>query len=269
MPDQTDFDPEAVDAALAKWEQGDCLIEGEHWFVSTALADGEVQTQESQVLGFAVTTQTCDLVRSVSTRPWVEVSPLVEISADRLAQVQKAQMIQFAYLPALAARNWVVDIDRTMTVHKSVVAQWTRTPSFLDHISGRTFSQALARKRSRKAFPDDFVEMIRELQSFVKAKHGKDSPDGRALEDLREIRVTPEPSWSGHDIKLTFWFIWHDWTKIEREVRASTAGRWCSKVRASGRFTSVSHAGVILPDMRADEYVFSDPLDFDYLSDAR
>jgi hypothetical protein len=45
---------------------------------ATASAEG-VDTAESEVFGFMVLTQTCDLVRKSSERPFVEVCPLVEV----------------------------------------------------------------------------------------------------------------------------------------------------------------------------------------------
>jgi hypothetical protein len=66
-----------IDAALAVWRQGDCVL-GDHWFLFRAgpdLADtGESAIDaagacEEPVPGFAVLTQTCDLVRSCADRP--------------------------------------------------------------------------------------------------------------------------------------------------------------------------------------------------------
>jgi hypothetical protein len=69
-----------VDAALKEWSQGDCVL-GEQWFVHRfnaqcpltdisrdALSD-DSDLVESEVLGFAVVTQTCDIVRSCASRP--------------------------------------------------------------------------------------------------------------------------------------------------------------------------------------------------------
>lgn len=42
-----------------------------------------------------------------------------------------------------------------MTVEKSIVAMWIRTPRYTHDADGRAFAQALARKRVRFAFPDE------------------------------------------------------------------------------------------------------------------
>lgn len=79
-----------VDHALKDWRQGDCVV-GERWLVfrtdlerpltpdgAAAAAEG-ADTAESEVFGLMVLTQTCDLVRKSSERPFVEVCPLVEV----------------------------------------------------------------------------------------------------------------------------------------------------------------------------------------------
>jgi hypothetical protein len=266
VPEYLTPEPAQVDALVSLWRQGDFIVGGDCWFAFHDLDEAGVQIMESAVHGLVVTTQTCDIVRNVADRPWIEVSPLVEVTDDELAQIQQGNVIQYAVLPFLIPRRLVVDLDRSMTVHKRVVATWERCASGLDDIAGRLFSQALARKRARKAFPNDFVKLVGKLRDFVKSKHGKDSPDGRALLDLREIRVTAAPNWTAEEVSLRFWFVWNEWTLLDRDSRAATAGRWCAKVVATNRFRSVSHAGVLLCDMRADEYVNSDALDLDYLS---
>src|SRR5882724_5395250 len=45
----------------------------------------------------------------------------------------------------------------------------------------RKFQAALARKRQRVAFPDDFTVLARELQERVAEKHDKKTPEGDAL----------------------------------------------------------------------------------------
>ena len=81
---------EQVDEQLSAWRQGDCVI-GEHWFLfrtnsecpltgnAVAAVTEGAENAETAVRGFAVLTQTCDLVRHCVDRPFVEVSPFVEV----------------------------------------------------------------------------------------------------------------------------------------------------------------------------------------------
>src|SRR5581483_2348009 len=103
-------------------------------------------------------------------------------------------------------------------VEKSVVAQWTRTPGWTSDEQLRAFSQALARKRVRFAFPDDFAALVKPLRDRLAGKHDKDSSEGRALRQLREIRIAASPSWDGDSVSLMFHFV-------RREDTTSFEGR--------------------------------------------
>ena len=76
---------EQVDQRIATWRQGDCVV-GDDWFLfrtnmenpltaagKAAVVEG-AENAETSVRGFAVLTQTCDLVRHCGDRPgWAEV----------------------------------------------------------------------------------------------------------------------------------------------------------------------------------------------------
>jgi hypothetical protein len=209
---------DALDQAIHDWRQGDCVV-GPEWFAyridpaypltpasGDAAADG-VHLAEAEVVGLVVVSQTCDIVRRWGERPYVEMSPLVRVPMERLDEIRKARRPQFAYLPALASDGLVADLDRTMTVEKAVLAGWSRTSGLLTDKERRGFARALARKRNRFPFPDDFNEMVRPLARRLEDKHNKKSPEGDALQALEEIRVRAADSWDSDDVEITFWFI--------------------------------------------------------------
>jgi hypothetical protein len=277
-----------IDAALSKWSQGDCTI-GDHWFVArfdpqrplttaandVAAADADADLTESAVIGFVVITQTCDLVRSCTDRPFLEISPLVEVNAELLAEIKRLKRPNYAYIAGVAdlpsatlrERFLVADIDRVTTVEKAVVAAWERIPGCQSDADTRSLAEALARKRSRFAFPDDFNRFAQKLQKRMQDKHEKSTDEGEALRALREIRVSATPAWDADTVELIFWFIraetddrfqdqeWHEWLDS-----------WLQFLPASGRFSSVDGSVVTLDDMTAKEYVNSDLLDLDRLS---
>jgi hypothetical protein len=220
---------ERIDAALAEWRQGDLAL-GEQWFThiaepafaltpESARADdgwcrywrrwrrGRMPAITSEVGGLVLVTQTCDVVRSCVERPFVEAAPLVEVSEDVLREIERGRRPAYAAIPVVSDQRLVADIDRVMTVEKSVVAIWERTPGYTTDEEVRTFARALARKRARFAFPDDFTRLARKLQDRLHRKHDKDSEEGRALRALREIRVRAAPSWDADQVKIIFWFI--------------------------------------------------------------
>ncbi len=269
-----------IDAAVKSWCQGDYVL-GEHWFVqrcdpqrplteaSENAAEEGIDIAESEVRGFVVVTQTCDIVRSCSSRPFVEVVPLVEVDEQYLYEIQRGRRPQYAFIPGVAEHHLVADLDRVMTVEKAVVAGWERKPGCQSDQEVRTLGQALARKRVRFAFPDDFTEWAGKLQGRLRDKHDKSSPEGEALRSLREIRVRAAPSWNDSKIQLMFWFIRH-----EEQVQFQGTGwdkllqQWLKLIPASGRFQCVEGQVVTLEDITAKDYVESDALDLDHLSRA-
>ena len=266
-----------IDASLREWRQGDLALE-ESWFVhvgdgaapltaAAAEAAGGAQALTSEVLGLVVLTQTCDIVRSCVTRPYVEVAPLARVSEDDLHQVKRGRRPAHATLPALEKDLLVADLDRVMTVEKSIVASWKRTPGFTRDADGRAFAQALARKRVRFAFPDDFTLLAKKLQARLGDKHDKNTDEGRGLRALREIRVCASPSWDAPSTEIFFWFIRDDAdATFEGKSWADLLKDWLKLVPATGRFTSLDGQVATLQEMAAEDYVDSDPLDLDHLS---
>jgi hypothetical protein len=170
-------------------------------------------------------------------------------------------------VPALADRHRVADLDRVMTVEKSIVAAWPRTPGWTTEAEGRDFARALARKHARFAFPDDFTDFVKKLHGRLRDKHDRNSDEGRGLRALREIRVQAIPSWDAQAVELMFWFVRNDAdTSFEGQSWAVLLDAWLKLVPAGGRFTEVQGTVVTLDDLTAAEHVNSDPLDLDHLS---
>ena len=278
MVNDRDIWIQAIDTTLLEWCQGDCVL-GEHWFIyrfnpqrpltsdSADVAKEETDLAESEVKGFAIVTQTCDIVRSCNERPFVEIVPLVEVDEQQLHDVQRSRRPQYAYIPGVAGLNLVADLDRIMTVEKAVVAEWERKPGCLSDDEIRALGQALTRKRARFAFPDDFTDFARKLQNRLRDKHDKDTDEGEALRALREIRVRAEPSWNSSEIRLIFWFIRdEDQNQFKRVRWDQFLNQWLQLIPESGRYKNVEGSVVALEDMTAKEYVESDPLDLDHLS---
>lgn len=267
-----------IDAALHAWRQGDLALD-QHWFVhvgdpaaplteaSAEAVDAGIQALTSEVAGLAVITQTCDVVRTCVMRPYIEVAPLVRVNADELLTIQRGRRPALATLPALLSSNLAVDLDRVMAVEKSIVAKWSRTPGFASDADGRAFAQALARKRVRFAFPDDFTELTRKLQGRLADKHERNTDEGRGLRGLREIRVQASPAWEADAVALCFWFVRHDAdADFEGKNWADLLKEWIKLVPKTGRFTEVDGQVVTLEEMTGADFVGSDPLDLDHLS---
>ncbi len=269
-----------IDAALQEWRQGDLALD-EQWFIhigdpaeplteASAEADGKgLQALTWEVAGLVVVTQTCDIVRPCSERPFVEVCPLIEVDDGKLQDVVRGRRPAYVLVPELVRQRLVADLDRTMTVEKPIVAKWKRTPGYRSDAEARAFAQALSRKRVRFAFPDDFVGLARKLQERLIGKHEKNTDEGRGLRALREIRVQATPSWDAETVALFFWFIRDGEsgaTDFEGKSWADLLREWLKLVPVSARFTEVDGAVVTLADITGADYVGSDPLDLDHLS---
>ena len=267
-----------VDRALQDWRQGDVVL-GQHWFVhrldpslaitdsGRAAAEQGADLAEDETAGLVILSQTCDVVRSCSERPYVEVCALVEVDQDDLEDIERGRRPAYAFLPRLADRRLVADLDRTMTVVKPVVAGWQRTAGHSGDEQARAFAEALARKRARFAFPDDFNELVAKLKGRLRDKHARNTQEGRALRALREIRVSAAPSWESDSITLTFWFIRHD-THVDFEGTSWSAlmEGWLHLVPSSGRFREIFGQVATLDELTAADFVHSDRLDLDHIS---
>ena len=266
---------EDVDSALASWRQGDCVLDGEHWFVYRS--DGTVAPEEegieedaslleTQVRGFVVLTQSCDVVRHSRDRPFITVAPLIEVDEAELVLVKRGYKPQFGFIPGVARLKLVADLDRAMTADKRVVARWSRIVGCISDSERRAFSRSITRKHARFAFPDDFMPVVRKLLDRLKEKHGKATSEGEALKDLREIRVRAAPSWDAADVELMFWFVCSDEESAARIRAVTRLESWLGLLPAIGRFKKPMGAIVQLEDLTGQDYVDSDRLDLDHLS---
>ena len=267
-----------IDTVLRNWRQGDCVVDPQ-WFVFRAdpalpFTYDDMQTPsdglelvEGEVPGFAVLSQTCDLVSPRAKRPFVEVAALTAVDHDKWRNISRGRLPRYALVPSLEAPRLVADLDRVMTVEKAVVAGWTRVRGCRSDEEARNFARSLARKRSRFAFPDEFVEVVRPLRDWLISKHDKDSAEGRALRSLREIRVAADPSWDAAEVKLTFYFITNvDVSGFEGKSWSDLTESWLDRLKKARRFQQI-HGGVTtLGGLTAQDYVDSDPLDLDHLS---
>lgn len=278
-PDESILRVGSISAALNEWRQGDCVV-GEQWFsyrlsctypvteAAKAAAKENFDLAETLVKGLVVTSQTCDILRDFTERPFVDVSPLVEIVDPlELANIKKGRCPRYAYIPGISASNLVGDLERSMCVEKPVLAGWQRIQGCSNDRERRSFAWMLARLRSRFAFPDDFVHMMRHLRSRFIEKHGKSSPEGEALRALSEVRICATPHWDAIAVGLHYWFIRNEAVpEIGGKSWAEHLKSWDQFLKDEGRFKREGAVVVTLNDLTAQEYLDSDPLELEHLS---
>jgi hypothetical protein len=283
-----DADIARIDGILAVWRQGDVVLQEEGFVhladlacplteeadaaqtaVGSGMDDPSIAGIYTAVPGVVVLTQTCDIVRSCCKRPFVEVAPLVQVDEAGLRETRKALVVNRAYVPGVADRRLVADLDRVMTVEKAVLVRWPRTPGCSTDAETRAFGEALGRKRARPAFPDDFVAALARLQRRIRDKHGRSSIEGQLLEALREIRIHASPSWDATQVLVRFLFIKDsDPEGLEGRWARQVEG-WLDLVDRNGRFIIADPEVGRLEDFSARDFVESDRLDLDWLSAGR
>jgi hypothetical protein len=270
---------EPTDKALEEWAQGDCVI-GEQWFVhrfnlespltevakKSSEEDSESSLVESEELGLMVVTQTCDIRKPCKKRAFIEVVPIVKVKPGELRQIQSGKRPQFVHIPSLLDKCLVADLDRVMTVEKSVVANWDLVKGCSNENEVRLLGKALARKRTRYAFPDDFHGFIKNLLDLLTKNHEDSGEEGKALQALREIRVKASPDWHHQKIELTFWFIRETDKPISEPDKM--AEKWVDLMTASGRFSEVYGQIITLEELNAQDYIDSDRLDLEHISNS-
>lgn len=283
-----DEDEQAINEALQTWRQGDVSLDAGLEFlhladlsrphspasgqVAKALAnDGEaIEAGATAVLdevhGVVMLSQTCDIVRGCRDRPFVEVAPLIEMPEQQVEAIRRLKRPAFAYVPATASEGLVADLDRVMTVEKALVAGWARTPGWETDDELRAFALALARKRSRFAFPDDFVAAAQALQRHLVDKHEKQTDEGAHLRSLLEIRVRAAPSWDDDEVQLSWWFVKESDPEDIDPDWPTFLDQWLALFDQTGRFRLDAPIACRLEDMTARDYVESDHLDLDRLS---
>ena len=281
-------DEQAIDQALQAWRQGDVSLDAGLEFVHLAdlsrpHSTASIQFAEAlanagedigagaepvmdEVAGVVMLSQICDVVRGCRDRPFVEVAPLIEVPEPWVEEIRRLKRPAFAYVPITVGDRLVADLDRTMTVEKALVAGWTRIPGWDTDDDLRDFARALARKRSRFAFPDDFVAATRNLQQRLIDRHNRQTDEGAHLRALREIRVRAAPSWDHAEVELSWWFVKEDSAAGAQADWQPFLDQWLALFDQTGRFRLDPPIACRLEDMTAQDYVGSDSLDLDRLS---
>lgn len=278
---------EQIDADLRAWRQGDLVVGADlpalhlaHLAVPATAAAAELAAEAGEngdaldlavvsrdFEGFMVVSQTCDIVRSVATREFVELSPLVTVPAAQLGQVQRGRMPRYLTCTGMGEQALAADLDQITTVEKSLLVRYNdqRVAGVADDAEGRRLASALARKRARAALPDAFVAYLAPLQKRVKERHDKQTAEGEFLRSMREIRVAVDPDWSAPQIDVEMMFLFETLDDVPADAEAQVEAL-IGLLPASDTY-HVSGRHLSLEALTAAHYVGSDALDLDALSD--
>jgi hypothetical protein len=282
----------AIDEECQTWQQGDAF-EGQALPMLTIGAD-RLQAEDFDLI--AIVSQTCDVVRRHVDRPTVVLAPVVRLEGDLLAHARRGRIPRLVALPGVD-HDAFVDLDRVTTVDKMRLAGRTRTRGCRNAEELRRFEAGVARHFGRAAYPDDFTATMRPLADRLAKRASKESPEGRRVDELMEIRVRPSPTWDSEAVEVTLTFVVDDTSlpiggepadvppladstiellsatldrtndPFERAAAwQALVGAWAELCTPSGVITSVDAVASTIGDLSGREYRDSAPLDLDYLS---
>ncbi|RVT86638.1 hypothetical protein DXV76_00685 [Rhodobacteraceae bacterium CCMM004] len=281
MNEEASASDEGTMARLAEWQQGDFALDcGDFLFrdVSEITVEGDEDggaVFDSEIVGLAVISQTCDVVREPGRVRYVSVCPMVVVDAKRMEEIERGQAPRFGFLSA-APDDVVVDFSRTMSVSKELLVSWERQRGCKDESQQLEFARALETFFGRFAFPDAFVASVVSLRKAILSKYPKEGSDlGKAVRSVREIRAYPHASWSDEGaVPVTFIAILEDEGErelIDRDEIRKQIWPKISDIEWQGPF-SLHEDGLhlaTLGDLTAADYLNSYPLDVNSLSFAR
>ncbi|MEO1406681.1 MAG: hypothetical protein AAFV54_09350 [Pseudomonadota bacterium] len=258
------------------WQQGDYALECGR-FVFCAVpedADDDGIRADGGAVGFAVITQTCDVVRDSSVVPYVTVAALIEVELSRLEQVRKGASPRLATLHDLPD-GVVVDLTRVMSVDKSLLNHWDRRIGCPTDNARRKFAWVLERAFGRYAFPDQFVTCLEPFRRHVTKKHGRQRSElGFALNQIEEFRVVVHTQWDDPiQIPISFFVIVSSDTAASTENVKRIHGQILiavQKIQWVAPFC-MDDAGIQVTtyaDLSAHDYLDSFPLSVNDLSNA-
>lgn len=263
---------------LAEWQQGDFATDCGEFFFRDVTEPGDEASDvfAEKILGLAVISQTCDIVRDPETTSvkYATVCPLVKIDMAGLSQVGKGQAPRYGLI-ANAPEGVVVDFSRTMSVSKALLVDWQRNCGCPTEKEQLGFARSLERFFGRFAFPDAFNDSVQSLRSAITKRYQKESDFGKAVRSIQELRVFPHGNWNDSEkVSISFVVVLKEENerevvcleKISNEIKAKIDEiKWVRPFR--GHESGIRLA--TLSDLTATEYVNSYPLDLNALSFAR
>lgn len=191
--------PEAVD--LTSWlRQGDVFAT--ITVLPTVGGDGEVAPVATPH-GVAVISQTCDAIRAAT----VQVAPVVHLAGPGLSDAAWGRSPRWAPLPVLGAHVFI-RLDTVATIDKSLLREADRAAGVASLKAVRSLAQAIGRRYSRFAFPDDVNDWFRPLKDLVQDKARRPhSAAGAAFDRVRQIRIRSDNGWERAPYHLGVTFL--------------------------------------------------------------
>lgn len=153
-----------------------------------------------------VVSQSCDLARTDNSRQFVTLCPVYPVPPEAASEVRSGshpRLLEVTWLPDQGDASLVADLSVLTTLERGLLVGLpilARTPE----ADRRRVAQALARYLGRPALPDAINWYLDRLTEHADERHDKDSPLGRFLQRIVQIRLTTDhpldedPPWRLH-----------------------------------------------------------------------
>ncbi len=249
----------AVDNAVSQWRQGDVAeLPLSVWVAdkgmsltpeaASAAAAGPVITvrQAPASRRVALVSQSCDIVKpswrpSKASWPFVQVCPVVDLKDDVLLdEASGGHSTRFAPLPGIGPTMFA-DLNVCTTLEKAMLIGVAHHQGCLDDDQRTTFASVVARNRGRFAFPDGTDAVLNPLRDWFRGKRKKETPEGRAIARVHEIRVRRADStpWDADVVQIELIFVIEPveiprFDKEAKVVPKDETIEWLKKARRPG-----------------------------------
>lgn len=270
-----------VDTAMQEWRQGDVpelTVPALAWFATPTMPltsasarmtgndPGAVVAMAERVV---IVTQTCDIVRDCREYAHITLAGVVTLVGNMALEALRGRRPRFVALPDLGP-DCFADTSLLVSAEKSILLGAGRISAVTSDASRRRFAEGIGRAFERSALPDDLVLALNGLTQRIKQKHDKDSPEGRALRLLEDIRIRGFPSWTADEINVRVLFC--PPTQDEAEVCMAPEEwdgmieQWIARAEPRGVIRSIQGDWLPFDKMTARDYLDTDCLDLEYLS---
>ena len=150
--------------------------------------------------GVVIISQTCDVVQR--DRLTVQVAPLIRLADPMAEEARNGRRPRYVHLPELGD-DMFADLEVIATVAKPLLRGHERVPGVRADDDVRRFGQAVGRRFSRFAFPDDVQPWLQPLEDIARSKSQRPaSPEGQAFSRVVELRLESENGWDSPPFDL-------------------------------------------------------------------
>lgn len=165
------------------------------------VVEGVVVVPQRGVDHVVLLSQTCDLQVTDEREFLCLVAPVVNVSEGVAREALRGRRPRIAALPWFCSTS-VVDFSRITTIERSLLVGAERRGRPQTPRDAFSFAESVGRFLMRPALPDSVNNVLKPLASRILQQVDKDSPEGRCIRALDEIRIEGTPDIEADDVAL-------------------------------------------------------------------